>query len=202
MRLKQIVIKSIASGIAISIGGTVYLSCDNKYIGAVLFGLGLFIILNFDRFLYTGKIGYILENDLRYSYNMMIVWIGNYIGTVISSMLLRHTRIASDIVPKAEKLAMNKLTDDNISLFVLAFFCGVLMYIAAEGKRRIKNNLGKNIATFLPVTVFILCGFEHCVANMFYFSLSDIWTMRMIVCLLIMTAGNTVGGIICNILTK
>ena len=38
-------IKSILAGIMIGIGGTIYLSLDNKIIGAFLFAIGLFIIV-------------------------------------------------------------------------------------------------------------------------------------------------------------
>ena len=44
--------------------------------------------------------------------------------------------------------------------------------------------------------VFILAGFEHCVANMFYFSVANLWSLRTVLYLLVMTAGNMVGGLI------
>ena len=44
--------------------------------------------------------------------------------------------------------------------------------------------------------VFILCGFEHCVANMYYFTMGGAWSGRAILYLLVMTLGNAVGGVI------
>ena len=44
--------------------------------------------------------------------------------------------------------------------------------------------------------VFILCGFEHCVANMYYFSVAGMWSGKALVYLLVMTLGNSVGGIL------
>ncbi len=44
--------------------------------------------------------------------------------------------------------------------------------------------------------VFILCGFEHCVANMFYFSVAGCWSGKLLLRLLVMTLGNTVGGVL------
>ena len=45
------------------------------------------------------------------------------------------------------------------------------------------------------MTVFILCGFEHCVANMFYFTVGRAWSGKAVLYLLIMTAGNAAGGV-------
>ena len=43
---------------------------------------------------------------------------------------------------------------------------------------------------------FVLCGFEHCVANMFYFSVSGAWSEEALVRLLVMTLGNSAGGVL------
>ena len=46
-KIIDIFLRSLLTGVAIAIGGTVYLSCPNKYLGAFLFGIGLFVILSF-----------------------------------------------------------------------------------------------------------------------------------------------------------
>ena len=53
--------KSVASGVMISVGATVYLSCPNKIAGAFLFAIGLFVICSYGLNLFTGKIGYVLS---------------------------------------------------------------------------------------------------------------------------------------------
>ncbi|MBE6996248.1 MAG: formate/nitrite transporter family protein, partial [Ruminococcaceae bacterium] len=45
-------------------------------------------------------------------------------------------------------------------------------------------------------SVFILCGFEHCVANMFYFSVANVWSAKTVLYLLVMSVGNAVGGVL------
>ena len=50
------------------------------------------------------------------------------------------------------------------------------------------------LAIFLPVVVFILSGYEHCIANMFYFTVAKVWSLNTVVYLLVMTLGNAVGG--------
>ena len=58
----EILIKSILAGIMIGIGGTIYLSLDNKIVGSILFAIGLFIIVVYSFNLYTGKMGYLINN--------------------------------------------------------------------------------------------------------------------------------------------
>ena len=65
-----------------------------------------------------------------------------------------------------------------------------------EGYRSNPHELGKYLALFFGVCVFILCGFEHCVANMYYFTMGGAWSGRAILYLLVMTLGNAVGGVI------
>ena len=43
--------------------------------------------------------------------------------------------------------------------------------------------------------VFILCGYEHCVADMFYFTVGGAWSGRAVAALLVITLGNAVGGV-------
>ncbi len=48
----------------------------------------------------------------------------------------------------------------------------------------------------MGITVFILAGFEHCVANMYYFSAANMWTWKTVLYVLVMIAGNSVGSIL------
>ncbi len=188
-------VKSILAGIMIGIGGTIFLSCSNKFIGAILFAIGLFIIVTRDFNLFTGKIGYIFENPPKYLIEVIITLIGNFIGTFIVGFVLRYTRISKLIMLKANEICLLKLNDNILSILILSFFCGMLMYIAVNGYKTISDNVGKNIVLFLCVVVFILCGFEHCIANMYYFSIANMWNFKSFLYLLIMILGNSFGGV-------
>ena len=107
-----------------------------------------------------------------------------------------------NISEKASGICDTKLGDTLSSNFILAFFCGMLMFIAADGYKTINNTAGKMLAIFLPVVVFILSGFEHCVANMFYFSIAHVWSLKTFGYLIVMTSGNAVGGIFIPLLRK
>ena len=198
-------IKSILAGIMIAIGGTIYLSIDNKVVGASLFGIGLFTIVVYGFNLYTGKIGYLVDNfNFKYIKMLVITLIGNFIGTFFVGYILKFTRIYSLIHDKAKSLVDIKLDDSLVSILILAFFCGILMYLAVNTYKESKD-IGKYLGVFLGVIVFILCGFEHCIANMYYFSVANAWNVNALLYLLVMILGNSLGGMLiplCNKMIK
>ena len=198
----EILIKSILAGIMIGIGGTIYLSLDNKIVGSILFAIGLFIIVVYSFNLYTGKIGYLINNFYKkYIRELIITLIGNFIGTFFVGFILKYTRIYTMISEKAKTLADIKLNDTLISVLILSFFCGILMYLAVNTYKEVKD-IGKYLAVFLGVIVFILCGFEHCIANMYYFSVSSTWSLNTLLYLLVMILGNSLGGILIPLCNK
>ena len=201
----EILIKSILAGIMIGIGGTIYLSLDDKIVGSILFAIGLFIIVVYSFNLYTGKIGYLINNfNKKYIRELIITLIGNFIGTLFVGFILKYTRIYTMISEKAKTLADIKLNDTLISILILSFFCGILMYLAVNTYKEVKD-IGKYLAVFLGVIVFILCGFEHCIANMYYFSVADIWSLKTLGYTGIMVLGNSIGSFIiplCNLVIK
>lgn len=187
-------IKSIFAGIMISIGGIAYLSIDNKIIGSLFFGIGLFTILIFNFYLFTGKVGTLIKlHKIKHIINLVIIWIGNLISTYLMSLIIKQTRILNNI--KIDEMINIKTNDSFLSIFILSIFCGILMHIAVSifNSKQHHDGIVKVIGVFLPVSVFILCGFEHCVANMFYFNLAGDLNIEYI---LIMTLGNTVGSLL------
>ncbi len=198
----DILLRAALTGIAIGIGGTVYLSCENKTAGAFLFGTGLFTVLTFGFFLFTGKVGYAVENKPPYLIDLAVIWLGNLIGAFLIGELVLFTRIGGNISEKAKALCDVKLADGLPSIFILSFFCGMLMFIAADGYKNIKNPVGQMLAVFLPVMTFILSGFEHCVANMYYFSAAEAWSGKAWIYMAVMSLGNAAGGILIPLCRK
>ena len=58
-------IRGIYAGLMIGIGGTIFLSVDNKIMGSFLFSIGLLMICMYNMNLYTGKIGYVVVNKRK-----------------------------------------------------------------------------------------------------------------------------------------
>ena len=186
---------SILGGMCIGIGGVVFLSCENKVTGAVFFCLGLFAICTFGFNLFTGKVGYVFDQPLAYTGFVLSVWLGNLVGTGMVGYAVRATRIAG-IAEKAAAMCQTKLDDGLLSIFILSVFCNILMFIAVDGFKNNPHEIGKYIGIFLGITVFILCGFEHCVANMFYFSAANVWSGKTLLYLVVMSLGNACGGVL------
>lgn len=191
--------RAVMAGLGIAMGGIVYLSVENQVIGAFLFAIGLYAIVLNGLFLYTGKVGYLVVEKKKKEYLiiLLVTWLGNLVGTALGAFGASNTRI-SGIVSKAESICAVKMGDNPLSIFILAVFCGILMYIAVDGYKE----KGNPVILFLGVSVFILSGFEHCIANMFYFSLAGAWSVKAIVYLLIMTIGNSIGGILIPFVKK
>ena len=180
----------------IGVGGCVYLSLDNKIVGSLLFTVGLYTIVLNGLYLFTGKVGYLVNEKPRYLFTLVVTWLGNLAGTYIAAQLMCISRIgwinAGGICDAAAASATAKLSQSPLSAFVLAIFCGILMYVGVDGYKESKNPL----ILFACVSVFILCGFEHCIANMFYFSLGGAWSAKAVGYILVMTLGNAVGGML------
>ncbi len=186
-------IKAIAAGICISVGGVIYLTLDNRIAGSFLFCIGLFTIYTFGFNLYTGKVCYIVYEKPSYLLNVLIVYIGNLAGTVGSGLIFRRTKLAK-LTEHAAEIVNLKLTDTLFSTFVMAFMCGVMMCIAVIGFQTIKDSVGKHLALTLPIMVFILSGFEHSIADMFYFTMGGAWGEKAVLYILIISLGNMAGG--------
>lgn len=195
-------VNAVIGGMMIGIGGCVSLSCDNKYIGAALFSLGLFAIIQFGFGLYTGKIGYVPLRKPVFLLECLFTLLGNALGTFIDAILLQQTRISAAIAEKAAASVAVKTGDNLLSAFILAVFCGLLMFTAVENAR-LSNAAGghveKLVGTMLCIMVFILCGFNHCIADMFYIFLSG--TLSQAAAYLpIVILGNSVGGMLIPLL--
>lgn len=195
MKYFKILISAILAGACIGFGGVVFLSLDNKVLGSLFFTVGLFCVCTFKLHLFTGKVCYAFQNDKAYALSLPVIWLGNLIGTGIVAAMARMTRIAG-IADKAVSMCEVKTGDSLLSLFVLGILCNIFIYIAVESFNKNPHEIGKYLGLFFGVMVFILCGYEHCVADMFYFSVANCWSADVLLRVLVITAGNSVGGVI------
>lgn len=182
-------IKAILAGICISIGCNIYLACDNKYIGAFLFTIGLITILLFGFNLYTGSVGYIVSNGLSFTKTVFIALIGNAIGCIGMGWVF-----PSEV---ATILCGQKLQTPLIDVFCRSIMCGLLMFIAVDPY--------KTHRTFIPamfcVPTFIISGYEHSIADISYLIMGRTLTLQALIFIIVVIIGNAIGGLtipICN----
>lgn len=197
-------LKALTAGVIIGVGGIVYTVVENKYLGAVLFSLGLFTIMQFEFALYTGKVGYIPDKKRSYIIEVLVTLIGNIAGTAFTAFLILQTRLGNDIAEKTTEIMNSKINDTLISKLILGFFCGMLMYIAVENNRLSRSkdfDLSAVFGTVFPVTVFILCSFNHSIADCFYMFASGV-SVSGILYILTVALGNAVGGMFITLISK
>lgn len=187
------------AGFCIGLGGNVYLALlnTNKIVGAILFTVGLFTICTHGLNLFTGKACYIPDNKPSYLGTLAVIWLGNLLGTVLMALLVRATRLSETFVESAKALCTTKNQDSYLSLFLLAVLCNVLIFIAVDGYKNNPHELGKYLSLFFGVSVFILSGSEHSVADMYYYAVSgEILSIDFLSRILTISLGNVVGGIL------
>ena len=185
-------VKAIYAGFAIGIGGIIYLSVDNKVLASLFFSFGLSTIVTQGFNLYTGKIGFVKE--WREMPDMMLILAGNFMGTFIAAMLAKAANLGID----STQMVHNKLDNSLIHVFLLSVFCGVMMYLAIDNYNKSKNI----VFVIAAVMIFILSGFEHSIANMFYFEIANAYSLKSLLYILVMAAGNGVGAKIFGLMPK
>lgn len=196
MKRLRVFLSSVLAGLSIGLGCLLFLSLENRIVGAALFTVGLFVVSTFGLHLFTGKVCYVFQNGKEYACQLPLIWVGNFAGTGLTALLASLTRNAPALREKALALCEVKLSDGLLSLFFLGVLCNLFIYIAVEGYKSNPHELGKYLSLFFGVMVFILSGTEHCVADMFYFWIAGAWSGHALLCILVITLGNSVGGIL------
>ena len=204
MKYFKLLISAIFAGLMLCIGCSVFIGAvafDARFIGSFFFSVALILILLTGTALYTGKIGYVFENKPSFILDLLIIWIGNLIGATGSGYLLRLTRSANPtgaFYQAGLALSEARLNDSYLSLFVLAIFCGMLVFIAVDGFKKFESPFVKIIVVILAIGSFVASGFEHVVADMFFYAFANAWATdfwKVLLSLLVMTAGNSIGSI-------
>lgn len=179
-------LNSILAGMLIGIGNIALASCENKALGALLFSLALLSIIRLGLPLYTGRIGKVITNKKQE--NLIAMLILNAFGAMASCGL--YILMDSSNYGKMKAICDAKYGKTYLTLFVAGIMCNILIHIAVSASRE--------VITTLCIMCFILCGFEHSIADAGYLIFGgDVLKWLVIV------AGNSVGGIITEfLLTK
>ena len=185
--MRKTIFGSLSAGLMISIGGAVFLACENKVVGAVFFSIALLTICKLGLYLFTGKIGLVGEHfEPKDALHLAVGLVGNYVSATAFGRVLAYALPAS--AEKAAALCEKKLGQNPLQTFILGVFCGVLMYVA------VKVFADKSLIGILyGIPVFILAGFEHSIADMFYFSIGGSFTGRSVLFLAMVVLGNAVS---------
>ena len=185
--LNTIIRQSILSGMLVGIGVVINTVSENRYAGAMLFSLALLTIIHCGLKLYTGKIGFVRTVPVR---DLGVMLLGNLAGVLVPVLAIASQR--GEVMEKLFHVSENKFSAGFLSMFIFGCFCGVLMFIAVYCKN--------TVITIFCIMVFILSGFEHCIADFPYLVINfSLVNAGKFVCVV---AGNSVGSIVTHYLIR
>lgn len=174
----MLILSSISAGACIGLGCWLYVSAPNSLIGALLFSCGLLAIRLMKYNLFTGKIQFMCTKQYKISKYISIL-LFNLIG-----ILLMFILSSSQIREAAANIGQIKMHQSLCESFVKAIGCGALMTIATYKDTPL-------YITILCVFSFITAGFNHCIADAFYFLAVNQLNWNWVTILF----GNILGGL-------
>ena len=188
--LKKI-LDGVSAGLMVSIGCAVFLACD-KVVGAVLFTIALLVICYRGYSLYTGKIGFIPFSHKKEDFSVLLLGLlGNAIGMIVFGLLISVA--LPNLKERAITICTAKLKQQSWEQTAIrGLFCGVLMFIAVYVYKENKSI----VAILFGIPTFILCGFEHSVADMGYFAIANMFSLDVVLFIILVVIGNTIGSMI------
>ena len=197
MNVGRVFKDSIFAGMCIALGGFASVGLAKPFNG-IIFSAGLVMIIFLGLQLFTGNI---LRAKEGFSWEMLwkfwgLVYLGNFVGCFLSAWII----ILSGFPLEATTaIATTKANLPFMEAFWRGIFCNVLVCIAAYlGKSIPAPTAGKILIIMLPVTLFVISGYEHSVADMFYFSVGKTSLFNLIP----ITLGNIIGGLLVVICIK
>lgn len=237
LAIDKMFILAVVAGAFIAFGGVgaataavgVMPSSVGKLISGCIFPGGLTMVLLAGSELFTGNCLLsipLLEKEITLKQllrNWIVVYFGNMAGGMLVAAGLvysgQYNMFDGNMAVSVFSTAAAKCTLTFSDAFIKGIFCNIIVCIAVWVAYSAKDSAGKVISLFFPILIFVICGFEHCVANMYYISaglfgknvpsyvaaakaagvnLNVItWKNFFITNLVPVTLGNIVGGAVC-----
>ena len=237
LAIDKMFVLAVIAGVFIAFGGVgsataavgVTPASVGKLIGGCIFPGGLTLVLLAGSELFTGNCLLsipLLEKEITVKQllrNWIVVYFGNMVGGMLVAAGLvysgQYNMFDGGMAVSVFSTAVTKCTMTFSEAFIKGIFCNILVCLAVWVAFSAKDSAGKIISLFFPILIFVVCGFEHCVANMYYISaglfgkyvpsyvavaeaaglnLSVItWKNFFITNLIPVTLGNIVGGAVC-----
>lgn len=204
MKHKSVFLKSILSGVYLTIVVAMYLlvkaKTSNDVLASLLFSFALLLIVAKGYYLYTGKVGYLLPHEEGNLKMIGITILGNIIGILIVGLLINLTNLAG--LEEIAKETVNSKFNNKLwyESFILSIFCGIMMYTAVDGYSRINDKILRVLVVILSVMTFLLAGFEHSIANMGYLIFAKEFSFKISGYLALMILGNGIGAVTINLI--
>ncbi|WP_053955845.1 formate/nitrite transporter family protein [Inediibacterium massiliense] len=213
----QMVGLSILAGIYIGFGGFGAITISqrmssidvglSKVLFSMIFPIGLMLVVTCGAELFTGNhlmsLGvlsgeYSMKKVLR---NWIVVYAGNFIGSILFAQMIFYSGLTNGPIKEILlSLSVSKINIPVTELILRGILCNMLVVLAIWMGTGAKDLISKLFACWAPIMLFVLCGFEHSIANMFFIPMGkflgsdiswmDIWFHNIIP----VTIGNLLGG--------
>lgn len=149
-----------------------------RVVGGITFCLGLVLVLCCGAELFTGNVllicakasgGICWKETFK---NWVLVWVGNLCGALVVVGLVYFAHIAAmnggGVGEAMVNTAASKVSPDWATLFFKGILCNIFVCLAVWIGYSARTVVDKVVGILLPISAFVACGFEHCVANMFF----------------------------------
>lgn len=179
-----------------------------KFAGAAVFPVGLMLVVVAGAELFTGNnlMTLAVMNKkitlLQMFRNWGTVWVANLVGSVLLALIVFYGGVLDgDAGTKAIAIAESKASLDVMTLIFRGILCNILVVLAVWMATSSQDIISKLFSCWFPVMLFVLCGFEHSIANMFFIPMgmllgAKVTMVALIKNLVFVTIGNILGGAI------
>lgn len=213
-KLSPLLIKAFMSGMFIAFGGlgsqVINAATGTSYMGAFIFPVGLILVICTGSELFTGDcLMAMAVADKKITpadmiRTLILVYIGNFIGSLFIVFMAWAGNMTGMLDGKLGETMVKTAASKGSLLPAVSFakgiLCNILVCAAVLIAIRTKEITGKMLAAYFPVMLFVLCGFEHSIANMYFIPMGQLLIgadMGLLFNNLIpVTLGNTVGGVL------
>lgn len=186
---------TLLAGMLIGMGGYGFLGVRSREIGALLFCVGLYGVLVLGVPLYTGRCGYAFQKGSPSIGGYTLMLLGNLAGAALVGLAFGPMGAGAK---DAAAMALSKLSQPFLETLLRGIGCGMMMFIAVDSWKRLAG-AERALGVLLAVPVFILAGFEHCIADAFYFaaafSKGAMLDARLVPFMISAIIGNTLGAL-------
>ena len=149
-----------------------------RSIAGAIFPVGLMLVVFTGSELFTGNslmIMAVIDKKitlLKMIRNLVVVYFANFIGALIIDVLVflsgQFDFSGGGLGAYTIKVAIAKTSIAPVTAVISGILCNILVCLAIVLAGTAKDSIGRIFGIFFPIAAFVVCGFEHCVANMFY----------------------------------
>lgn len=182
----RLLILSFFAGILVSLGAIASSTAAQsvpdagmaRLVTGAIFPIGLMMVVLLGTELFTGNalmVTAVIAREItigRLLYNWLFVYIGNFCGALLMAFLMANFGQldigGGTLAVYTAKVAAAKCSLSWQNAFVLGIFCNLMVCIAIYLGNTAHDTAGKIFGIFFPIFGFVIAGFEHCVANMYY----------------------------------